>query len=39
MNTSEVFLEAFGRVSQLVHQSVEGADPAGLSYRPEPGAN
>jgi hypothetical protein len=39
MNTSEVFLEAFGRISQLVHQSVEGADPAGLSYRPEPGAN
>ena len=39
MNTSEVFLEAFGRISQLVRQSVEGADAEGLSYRPEPGAN
>jgi hypothetical protein len=39
MNTSEVLLEAFGRISQLVRQSVTGADPAGLSYRPEPGAN
>lgn len=39
MNTSEVFLEAFGRISQLVRKSVRGADPAGLSYRPEPGAN
>jgi hypothetical protein len=39
MNTSEVFLEAFGRISQLVRQSVSGADAEGLSYRPEPGAN
>lgn len=39
MNTSTVFLEAFGRIRQLVHQSVEGADPPGLAYRPEPGAN
>jgi uncharacterized damage-inducible protein DinB len=39
MNNSEVFVEAFGRISQLVRQSVTGADPAGLGYRPEPGAN
>lgn len=39
MNTSEVFLEAFGRIRQLVLQSVTGADPQGLAYRPEPGAN
>ena len=39
MNTSEVFLEAFGRIRELVRVSVEGADPRGLSYRPEPGAN
>jgi hypothetical protein len=39
MNTSEVFVEAFGRISQLVRQSVAGADAEGLSYRPEPGAN
>jgi uncharacterized damage-inducible protein DinB len=39
MNTSEVFLGAFGRISQLVRQSVAGADEEGLSYRPEPGAN
>jgi hypothetical protein len=39
MNTGEVFLEAFGRISQLVRQSVEGAEAKGLSYRPEPGAN
>ena len=39
MNTSEVFLEAFGRIGQQVRQSVAGADVEGLSYRPEPGAN
>ena len=39
MNTSEVFLEAFGRITQLVRQSVAGAGAEGLSYRPEPGAN
>jgi hypothetical protein len=39
MNTSEVLVDAFGRISQLVRQSVTGADPAGLAYRPEPGAN
>jgi hypothetical protein len=39
MNTSEVFLEAYGRIGQLVRQSVAGADAEGLSYRPEPGAN
>jgi hypothetical protein len=39
MNTSAVFLDAFGRIRQLVRQSVEGAEPADLSYRPEPGAN
>ena len=39
MNTSEVFLDAFGRISQLVRQSVAGADAEGLSYRPETGAN
>ncbi len=39
MNTSELLVEAFGRISQLVRQSVTGADPAGLAYRPETGAN
>lgn len=39
MNTSEVFVEAFGRIRELVRASVERADPRGLSYRPEPGAN
>jgi hypothetical protein len=39
MNTSEVLIEAFGRIRELVRQSVAGANPKGLSYRPEPGAN
>ena len=39
MNTSAVFIEAFGRIRQLVNQSVTGASPDDLSYRPEPGAN
>ena len=39
MNTSEVLLEAFGRIRKLVDQSVSGCDPIGLAYRPEPGAN
>ena len=39
MNTAELLLEAFQRIRQIVQQSVEGADPSGLSYRPEPGAN
>lgn len=39
MNTSELLVEAFGRISPLVRQSVAGANPEGLAYRPEPGAN
>ncbi len=39
MNTSEVFSDAFGRIRELVQQSVKGANPARLAYRPEPGAN
>jgi hypothetical protein len=39
MNAGGVFLEAFGRIGELVKRSVEGADAAGLAYRPEPGAN
>ena len=39
MNAGGVFLEAFGRIGELVKRSVEGADASGLAYRPEPGAN
>ncbi|MGH8928094.1 MAG: mycothiol transferase [Acidimicrobiia bacterium] len=39
MNTSEVFLEAFGRITELVHKSVDGLGIEGLAFRPEPGAN
>ena len=39
MNTSGVLIDAFGRIRELVRQSVVGAEPKGLSYRPEPGAN
>jgi len=39
MTTSELLVDAFGRIRQLVQQSVTGADSEGLSYRPEPGAN
>ena len=39
MIARELLLEAYGRIGQIVKQSVEGADATGLSYRPEPGAN
>jgi hypothetical protein len=39
MNSSEVLLEAFGRIGPLVDKSISGCEPAMLAYRPEPGAN
>ena len=39
MNTGDVLIDAYGRIRELVRQSVAGVDPKGLSYRPEPGAN
>ncbi len=37
--TSELLLEAYGRIDEVVHQSVEGLDEATLTARPAPGAN
>ncbi|MPZ53751.1 MAG: DUF664 domain-containing protein, partial [Acidimicrobiia bacterium] len=39
MNTSEILVEAYGRIRQLVHRSIDGLDTEGLGYRPEPDAN
>ena len=39
MQTGEVLTDAYSRVRELVHQSVEGLDGEGLAFRPEPDAN
>lgn len=39
MQSSEVLIEAYRRVNQLVHQATQGLDAEILSFRLEPGAN
>jgi hypothetical protein len=39
METSDVLIEAFGRIRQLVQRSVAGLDADALAYRPEADAN
>jgi hypothetical protein len=39
MNTSEVLIEAYRRIRELVHSATEGLDGDALAYRPEPGSN
>ncbi len=39
MQTKEVLIDAFGRISELAHQSVEGLAGEDLAIRPEPDAN
>jgi hypothetical protein len=39
MNARDILLDAYGRIGQIVRQAVDGVDPVGLSYRPEPGSN
>ncbi len=39
MDTSALLIEAYRRIQELVGVASEGLDTAGLTYRPEPGAN
>ena len=39
MNSSEVLIDALGRVRDVVKTTVEGLDDAGLTYRAGPGTN
>jgi len=39
METSDVLIEAHGRIRELVHIAADGLGEEGLAYRPEPGAN
>ena len=39
MDASALLIEAYGRIRELVGVASEGLDAAGLTYRPEPGAN
>ena len=39
MNTADLLLDAFGRVHEAVHRSVDGLRPAELHFRVDPGAN
>lgn len=36
---TEVLLDAFGRIREVVHQAVDGLTPEQLAYRPDPEAN
>jgi uncharacterized damage-inducible protein DinB len=39
MDTSALLIEAYRRIQELVEVASDGLDTAGLTYRPEPGAN
>lgn len=39
MTTAEILVEAYGRIQQLVHQSVSGIETDDLVFRPEADAN
>ena len=39
MQTSEILIDAYTRIQEISHQSVEGLDTEGLTFRPEADAN
>jgi hypothetical protein len=39
VETSDVLIEAYGRIRELVHQATAGLSPDDLAYRPEADAN
>ncbi|MEU4312963.1 DUF664 domain-containing protein [Nocardia sp. NPDC024068] len=39
MNSAETLSDAFERIREAVHDSVDGLDEDALDYRPDPGAN
>lgn len=39
MNTSEILIDAFGRIKELVHGAADGLDADALAFRPEADAN
>lgn len=39
METSDILIDAFGRIRGTVHRAAEGLDTAGLAYRPDADAN
>ena len=39
MQSSELLSDAYSRITELAHRSVEGAGEDALTYRPEPGSN
>jgi hypothetical protein len=39
MDQNELFVDLFGRVTEHVHEAVDGLDPATLTLAPEPGTN
>lgn len=39
MQTSELLLDAYGRIRQIVRRATDGLDAEGLAYRPDPEAN
>jgi uncharacterized damage-inducible protein DinB len=39
MNTSELLIDAFGRVQEVVHEAVDGLDDKRLAHRPDGSGN
>ena len=39
METSDLLIDAFGRIQGMVHRAVAGLTPSDLAYRPDPDAN
>lgn len=39
MAANDVLVDAYGRITQVVERAIDGIDPAGLTWQPEPGSN
>ena len=39
MTSAELLQDAYGRISEIVHRTLAGIDPAVLAFRPDPDAN
>lgn len=39
MRSADLLIDAYGRITEVLHRGLDGATPEILAYRPEPGSN
>lgn len=39
MRSADLLIDAYGRITEVLHRALDGASPEALAYRPEPDAN